>query len=65
MKIIINRKNILSDNFLTFEIPFGSAASFTKGYDEDFYVIIKNGLLFTTNKPPLQTGHFKLTKKNN
>jgi hypothetical protein len=27
--IIINRKNFLTDNFLSFKIPFGSAASFT------------------------------------
>jgi hypothetical protein len=61
--IIINRKNFLSDNFLTFEIPFGSAASFTKGQQEDFYVVIKEGQLYTTKNQPLQTGHFKLKMK--
>ena len=61
--IIINRKNFLSDNFLTFEIPFGSASSFTKGQQEDFYVVFKNGQLYTTKNKPLQTGHFKLNRK--
>lgn len=61
--IIINRKNFLSDNFLTFEIPFGSAASFTKGQQEDFYVVIKNGQLYSTKNQPLQTGHFKLKRE--
>jgi hypothetical protein len=58
--ITINRKNFLTDNFLSFKIPFGSAASFTKGQQEEFYVVIKSGQLFTTGNPPLQTGHFKL-----
>lgn len=63
--IIINRKSILSDKNLTFEIPFGSAASFTKGQKEDFYVVIRGEQLYTTNNPPLQTGHFKLNLKRN
>lgn len=61
--LTINRKNFLTDNFLSFKIPFGSAASFTKGRQEEFYVVIKNGQLFTTGKPPLQTGHFRLKMK--
>lgn len=61
--ITINRKNSLTDSFLSFKIPFGSAASFTKGQQEEFYVVIKNGQLFTTGNPPLQTGHFKLKIK--
>lgn len=63
IKLIINRKNILSDNFLTFEIPFGSAASFTKGDKEDFYVVINNEQLNTIKSAPLQTGNFKLKRK--
>src|SRR5690606_10146984 len=63
VKLIINRKNILSDNFLTFEIPFGSAASFTKGDKEDFYVVINNEQLNTIKSAPLQTGNFKLKRK--
>lgn len=61
--ITINRKNFLTDSFLSFRIPFGSAASFTKGQQEEFYVVIKNGQLFATGNPPLQTGHFKLKIK--
>jgi len=61
--ITINRKNFLSDNFLSFNIPYGSAASFTKGQQEEFYVVIKNGQLFTIGNPPMQTGHFKLMIK--
>ncbi len=66
IEISVNRKHLLIDKFLSFRIPFGSAASFTKGQKEDFFVIIKNGQLYTTTNPPLQTGHFKLRiKKGN
>ncbi|MGY3051823.1 hypothetical protein ACVWYG_000010 [Pedobacter sp. UYEF25] len=61
--LTIDRKNFLTDNFLSFTIPFGSAASFTKGQLEAFYVVIKNGQLYTIGNPPLQTGHFKLKEK--
>lgn len=63
--ITINRKNFLTDNFLSFKIPYGSAASFTAGEVVNFNVIIKNKQLYTTGIPPLQTGHFslKVTKK--
>ncbi len=63
VKITINRKNILTDNFLTFEIPYGSASSFTKGDKQDFYVVIKNDQLNSIKIAPIQTGHFKLKKK--
>lgn len=62
--IIINRKNFLTENFLTFKIPFGSAASFTSGQKIEFDIVIKNNRLWTVGKPPLQTGHFKLEKKS-
>jgi|JI10StandDraft_1071094.scaffolds.fasta_scaffold149724_1 hypothetical protein len=62
--ITINRKNFLTDNFLSFKIPFGSAASFTSGQKITFDVIIKTNKLWTVGQPPLQTGHFKLDKKS-
>lgn len=62
--IIINRKNFLTDNFLFFKIPFGSAASFTSGQKFEFDIVIKNNRLWTIGQPPLQTGHFKLDKKS-
>jgi hypothetical protein len=62
--ITINRKNFLTDNFLSFKIPFGSAASFTSGQKITFDLIIKNNNLWTVGQPPLQTGHFKLGKKS-
>jgi len=62
--ITINRKNFLTDNFLSFKIPFGSAASFTSGQKTTFDVVIKGNKLWTVGKPPLQTGHFKLDKKS-
>jgi len=62
--IIINRKNCLTDNFLSFKIPFGSAASFTSGQKITFDVVIKNNKLWTVRQPPLQTGHFKIDKKS-
>lgn len=61
--ITVNRKNYLSDDFLSFDIPFGSAASFTKGELLSFDVIIYNKQLSTTGKAPLQTGHFLLKTK--
>lgn len=62
--IIINRKNFLTDNFLTFKIPFGSSVSFTSGQKIEFDIAIKNNKLWTVGQPPLQTGHFKLDKKS-
>ena len=62
--ITINRKNFLTDNFLSFKIPFGSAASFTSGQKFTFDVVIKNNKLWTVGQPPLQTGNFKLDKKS-
>lgn len=64
IKITINRKNFLTDNFLSFRIPFGSAASFTSGQKIEFEVVIKNNKLWTVGQPPLQTGHFILEKKS-
>lgn len=61
--ITINRKNFLSDNFLSFKIPFGSSASFSSGQKNEFDVVIKNNKLWTVGKPPLQIGHFKVDKK--
>lgn len=58
--ITINRKNFLSDNFLSFTIPFGSAASFTSGQHEAFYVVIQHDQLISAGEPPVQTGHFQL-----
>jgi len=62
--ITINRKNFLTDNFLSFKIPFGSAASFTSGQKIIFDVVIKNNKLWTVGQPPLQTGHLNLDKKS-
>lgn len=61
--ITINRKNFLTDNFLSFKIPYGSASSFKVGQLVNFNVVIKNGQLYTTGEPPLQTGHFRLKIK--
>lgn len=62
--ITINRKNFLTDNFLSFKIPFGSTASFTSGQKITFDVVIKDNKLWTVGHPPLQTGNFKLDKKS-
>jgi hypothetical protein len=61
--ITINRKNFLTDNFLSFKIPFGAAASFTSGEKITFDIVIKENKIWTVGEPPLQTGHFKLEKK--
>ncbi|WP_417356860.1 hypothetical protein [Flavobacterium sp.] len=65
VNITINRKNFISDNFLSFKIPFGSSASFTCGEKEEFDIVIKNKQLWTVGQPPLQTGDFKLEKVGN
>jgi hypothetical protein len=62
LTLTINRKNILTENLLSFKIPYGSAASFTSGQKEEFDIVIKNNQLYSTNNLPLQTGHIKLTK---
>lgn len=62
--ITVNRKNFLSDNFLSFKIPFGSAASFTSGRNITFDIAIKNNTIWTVGPPPMQTGHLKLKKKS-
>lgn len=62
LTLTINRKNILTENLLSFRIPYGSAASLTSGEKEEFDVVIKNNKLYSTNNPPSQTGHIKLTK---
>jgi len=63
IKITINRKNFLSDNFLSFIVPFGWAASFTSGREAEFDVVIKGNQLWTVGKALLQTDHFKLKMK--
>ncbi|MBL7826693.1 MAG: hypothetical protein JNJ57_08690 [Saprospiraceae bacterium] len=60
--ITINRKNFLTDKFLSFNIDYGSASSFTSGKKIEFYAVIKGDQLWTVGTPPLQTGHFKLKR---
>jgi hypothetical protein len=59
----INRKNFISNDFLNFKIPFGSAASFSMGEKIEFDVILQKGQLVSTGKAPIQTGHFKMFQK--
>ena len=60
VNITINRRNLITYELLSFEIPFGAAVWFTKGEKLAFDVIIKNEQITTTALPPLQTGHFRL-----
>ncbi len=59
----IPRKHPITGKALTFKIGFGSAATFQSGEKIDFEVRIKNGVLWTVGKPPIETWHFKLRKK--
>ncbi|MFM9950215.1 MAG: hypothetical protein ACKV1O_19935 [Saprospiraceae bacterium] len=61
--ITVNRKDLITGRFLSFKIPFGSAASFTSGQKLEFDLSIKNNIVRTVGEPPLQTGHFKLAKQ--
>lgn len=58
--ITINRKNFLTDNFLSFKIPFGSASVLEAGQLVNFNVVIKNGELYTTGEPIWFYRHIRL-----
>lgn len=62
--VIIKRKNVITRLPLTFKVKYGSSASFESGEKLEFNIVIKNNNLWSTDKPVLQTGHFKLTKKS-
>jgi len=65
INISTRSESLTGGQLLTFRIPFGSAASFTQGGKEDFYVVIKEANLYTSGTPPLQTGHFSLKRSSN
>jgi hypothetical protein len=58
--ITINRKQFLSDKFLTFKIPYGSASRIEAGRRVNFNVVIKNGELYTTDELLLFDEPFRL-----
>jgi hypothetical protein len=61
--ITINRKNFLTDNSLSFKIPYGSASIFEAGQLVNLNVVIKNGELYTTGEPRWFYRHFRLKIK--
>lgn len=61
--ITVNRRDYSTGEWLSFKIPFGSAASITAGQLLEFDVLLEGKKLTTAGQPPLQTGHFTLTKK--
>jgi hypothetical protein len=61
--ITVNRKNRITGDWISFRIPFGSAASITKGAEIEFEVIIKDGKLKSIGNKLTQTGHIKLKTK--
>lgn len=63
VKITVNRKNRITGEWLSFIIPFGSAASITKSDEIELIIKMKNGIIETIGNRPIQTGHIKLKKK--
>ena len=63
VKITINRKNWITDEWLTFKINYGSAASFSKGGEIELIVTIADGVLRIIGDKPTQTGHILLKAK--
>lgn len=61
--ITINRKNNIIDEFLSFGIPFGSAASFSTGVVIEFQLTIKNNYAWTTGELPFELSNFRIKKK--
>ncbi|MEM9981732.1 MAG: hypothetical protein AAF734_04490 [Bacteroidota bacterium] len=61
--ITVNRKNRITGEWVSFTIPYGSAASITKGREIDFTVKIKHGIITSIGEEIIQTGHMKLKKK--
>ena len=63
VEITVNRKNRITGAWVSFTIPFGSAASIVTGREIEFEVKIENETLESIGQRPIQTGHIKLKKK--
>lgn len=61
--ITINRKNNITDEFLKFQIPFGSAAYFSTGDLIEFQIVIKNNFAWIIGESPIEFGNLKMKKK--
>ncbi len=64
VEITVNRKNPITRKWVTFKIPYGSAADISNNHTLSFNVSIKNAVLKTIGQPPLQTNHFILKEIN-
>ncbi len=63
IKININKKNLVTGKWLSFKIKYGSGASFRKGEQLDFDIVIKKESVYSVGTPILYIGHFKLKKE--
>ena len=63
VEITVNRKNRITGEWVSFIIPFGSAASITAGDEIEFEIKIVNGVIESIGQSLIQTGHIKLMKK--
>jgi hypothetical protein len=61
--ITVNRKNRITGDWVSFRIPYGSAASIKNGDKIEFKVVIKKEKLRSIGNKLMQTGHIKLKKK--
>lgn len=62
LKITINRKNGVTHEWVSFTIHYGSAAYIISKAPLELEVSLKNGIVKSVGKKPLQTGHFILKK---
>jgi hypothetical protein len=60
--ITVNRKNRITRNWISFTIPFGSAAFITAGQTLNMEVKIEKDTVRTVGDRPTQTGHILLHK---
>ncbi|UII32199.1 hypothetical protein LVD17_00075 [Fulvivirga ulvae] len=63
VEITVNRKNRITGEWVSFTIPFGSAASITAGEKIEFEVKLDGEIIESIGQRLIQTGHIKLKKK--
>jgi hypothetical protein len=61
--ITINRKNSITNEFLKFQIPYGSAAFFSTGDLIEFQMMIKVNYARIIGEPPMEFVNLKMKKK--
>lgn len=63
VKITVNRKNRITREWVSFKIPYGSAASITNDSEIEFEVKIKGKIIESIGPRLIQIGHIRLKEK--